>query len=367
MPNEPKTVSLRHFLDAFDIRADRPLNRIQGGGRSEVYRLERGGESFALRILHSTIDREGIRYIQCVTEHLSRSLPEVPTLISATSGLPYAEADGRLATLSYWLPGSHPSPDSPWLLEASAALLARVHRSSLDSPVKNSRPDRPTIESLDWTQNYLFDIDTVRRILFEDSSPLYDTSQKEDWGLVSKILSRKKFLMEQFDVWSNWSKQPGGIGRSLLRAPIHGDIYAANLLSEGDCITALIDWDECQFEPLVYELGRVLWEFAKDRQTHALDEEKRQRFLASYWKAGGPVPPEEQDLLIQYICRLRILESLLYIHNSVTGDFWDARYTLENLIALERLQGGGSAWHSGVALRPNGTAGYRISTGNICP
>lgn len=214
----------------------------------------------------------------------------MPSFISATSGQPYAESGGRLAPLSYWLLNSQPSPDSPQILEASAALLARVHRSSLDSPVKNSRPDRPAYQFLDWTRNYLFDIDTVRRILFEDSSPLYDTCQKEDWGVVSKILFRKKFLMEQFEVRWNWSKQLGGIGRSLLRAPIHGDIYAANLLCEEDRITALIDWDECQFEPLVYELGRVLWEFAKDGRTHTLNEGKRQRFLASYWKAGGPSP-----------------------------------------------------------------------------
>lgn len=341
--NEQKTVSVEPFLDAFDIRPHRPPTRIQCGGRSEVYRLDRDGDSFALRILHASIDREGIRYVQRVTGHLSRALPEVPTLISAESGLPYAESGGRLATLSNWLPGSHPSPDSPWLLEASATLLARAHRTALDSPVKAPRPDRPTYQSLDWRRNYLFDIDTVSRILFEDSRPLHDTSREEDRGVVSEILSRKSFLLEQFNVWSEWSRHPGGTGRPLLRAPIHGDIYAANLLCEGERITALIDWDECQYEPLVYELGRVLWEFAKDRRTHVLDEGKRQRFLSSYEKAGGPVPPAELDLLVPYICMLRVIECLLYLHNSTTGDFWDARYTLENLIALEHLQIEGSA------------------------
>jgi len=336
-----KTGSLEQFLTAFGIWPDQPPIRIPEGGRSEVFRLERGGESYALRILHATIDREGIRYVQRVTDHLSMTLPEVPTLIPTTSGVPFAESGGRLATLSNWLPGTHPSSADPWLLEASAALLARLHRSALDAPVKEPRPDRPTYQSLDWRRNYLFDIDTVRRILFEDSSPLHDTSREEDKGIVEGILSRKSFIMEQADIWSKWSKNPGGIGRALLRAPIHGDIYAANLLCEEDRITALIDWDECQFEPLVYELGRVLWEFAKDGRTYTLNEGKRQRFLSSYNKAGGPVHPEDYDLLVPYISMLRILESLLYIHNSTTGDFWDARYTLENLTALEHLQGGG--------------------------
>lgn len=333
-----KTGPLEPFLAAFGVWPDQPPMRIHGGGRSEVHRLEHGGNSYALRILHATIDREGIRYVQRVTDHLSRSLPEVPTLIPTTSGFPYAESDGWLATLSNWLPGTHPSADGPWLLEASAALLARLHRTALDLPVKVPRPDRPTQQSLDWKKNYLFDTDTVRMILFEDSSPLYETSREEDWEVVTEILSRKSFVMEQTDIWSKWSKNPGGIGRSLLRAPIHGDIYAANLLSADDRITAIIDWDECQFEPLVYELGRVLWEFAKDGRTHALEKSKRQRFLASYRRAGGPVPEEELELLIPYICVIRIIETLLYIHNSTTGDFWDARYTLENLMALERLQ-----------------------------
>jgi Ser/Thr protein kinase RdoA (MazF antagonist) len=338
-----KTGPLEPFLAAFGVWPDQPPTRIHGGGRSEVYRLDRSGASYALRILHATIDREGIRYVQRVTDHLSRTLPEVPTLIPTTKGVPFAEAAGRLATLSRWLPGTHPSANSPWLLEASASLLARLHRTALDSPVKSPRPDRPTYQSLDWRRNYLFDIEAVRRILFEDSTPLFATSREEDKGVVTEILSRKSFVMEQSDVWSNWSRNPGGVGRTLLRAPIHGDIYAANLLSEDERITAIIDWDECQFEPLVYELGRVLWEFAKDSRTHVLDEGKRQRFLASYWSAGGPVPPEETDLLVPYICMLRIIESLLYLHNSTTGDFWDARYTLVNLMALERLQEGGSA------------------------
>ena len=50
------------------------------------------------------------------------------------------------------------------------------------------------------------------------------------------------------------------------------------------------------------------------------------------------MPEEELELLIPYICVIRIIETLLYIHHSTTGDFWDARYTLENLMALERLQ-----------------------------
>ena len=229
-----KTGPLEPFLAAFGVWPDQPPMRIHGGGRSEVHRLEHGGNSYALRILHATIDREGIRYVQRVTDHLSRSLPEVPTLIPTTSGFPYAESDGWLATLSNWLPGTHPSADGPWLLEASAALLARLHRTALDLSVKAPRPDRPTYQSLDWKKNYLFNTDTVRIILFEDSSPLYETSREEDWEVVTEILSRKSFIMEQTDIWSKWSKNPGGIGRSLLRAPIHGDIYAANLLSENN-------------------------------------------------------------------------------------------------------------------------------------
>lgn len=99
-----KTGLMEPFLAEFNVWPDQPPIRIHGGGRSEVHRLEYVGNSYALRILHATMDREGIRYLQRVTDHLSRSLPEVPTLIPTTSGFTYAESDGWLSTLSNWRP-----------------------------------------------------------------------------------------------------------------------------------------------------------------------------------------------------------------------------------------------------------------------
>ncbi len=93
-----------------------------------MYRLDRGGECYDLRVLHATINREGTRYVQRLTDHLSRKIYEVLILIPTTLGLPYAVFGGRLATLSNWLRGAHPPSDSPCLLEDGAALLARVPR-----------------------------------------------------------------------------------------------------------------------------------------------------------------------------------------------------------------------------------------------
>lgn len=116
-----------------------------------------------MRVLHATINREGTRYVQRLTDHLSRKIYEVLILIPTTLGLPYAVFGGRLATLSNWLRGAHPPSDSPCLLEDGAALLARVPRPPPISPSNlPDRTDPPTHPFLDWMRNYLFGIDTLQ-------------------------------------------------------------------------------------------------------------------------------------------------------------------------------------------------------------
>jgi Ser/Thr protein kinase RdoA (MazF antagonist) len=246
--------------------------------------------------------------------------------------------EGRVATLSPWFCGTAPASDAPWLLDASAKLLARLHKSALCIPVCYPRPDRPTYHGLNWAKNYLFELDVVRSLLYTDPSPLYKTCRAEDLKVIDEILKHRAFIMEQHCVWSKQVRKLHRTRPNLIRAPIHGDIYAANMLCNGERIVAVIDWDECQYEPLVYELGRVLWELAKDGQTHSLDEIKMASFLSEYRRNGGPVPDEELDLLVFYIGMLRIIEILLYLNNSTKGDYWSARYTLDNLRALEQLE-----------------------------
>ena len=98
-----------------------------------------------------------------------------------------------------------------------------------------------------------------------------------------------------------------------------------------------MDWDECQYEPLVYDLSRGIWEFCKDKAKTDIDMTLAEKFLQVYFEAGGPVPKEQTDLLLPYIRLVRIVEVLFYIVNSVIGDYWNAEYTVRNLKALKNL------------------------------
>jgi Ser/Thr protein kinase RdoA (MazF antagonist) len=204
-------------------------------------------------------------------------------------------------------------------------------------PEGKKRAGVPTLEELDWENNSMYNRETVNRVLRQDPSPLYRTSPEKVHTSVDYFLSRKDQIFIEYDNAAKWMKGLSTSGRPLLRAVIHGDLYPSNLLWEGRRITGILDWDSCQYEPLVYELGRVLWEYCKEKGRGTIDRSREEFFIDSYFNAGGPVPRDQMDLAHSFIRMLRIMELLFYLQNAVIGDYWDAEYTAENMKALENL------------------------------
>lgn len=152
-----------------------------------------------------------------------------------------------------------------------------------------------------------------------------------------EIMDRVLQIERERENMRGWVAQVARSGRPLHFAPIHGDYYRRNLLVEGDAITAILDWDECQPEWLALELGRALWEFCKCKRTHSLQATCAGAFLQAYQESGGPVAEAEFDLLVPFIRCTRLVEALSDLGKAVRGEVWDAGYTLHNLIAMENL------------------------------
>jgi aminoglycoside phosphotransferase (APT) family kinase protein len=80
-------------------------------------------------------------------------------------------------------------------------------------------------------------------------------------------------------------RRPPVAGRVSL---VHGDLRFGNLLSEGDRLTALLDWEMCHLGDPVEDLGwvyRALWSPERSLPLEA--------FLDAYAEAGGARPADE--------------------------------------------------------------------------
>jgi Ser/Thr protein kinase RdoA (MazF antagonist) len=121
--------------------------------------------------------------------------------------------------------------------------------------------------------------------------------------------------------------------RDHVRGVVHGDFFRGNVLMRGDEVVGLIDWEEAHVAPLVSELANGVWEFGKSKVTHDLDRPAATRFVDAYREAGGPVSPDEDDLLVPLIRAKRVLELL----RAPSDRFVDWAYQEHNLHAAERL------------------------------
>jgi Ser/Thr protein kinase RdoA (MazF antagonist) len=102
----------------------------------------------------------------------------------------------------------------------------------------------------------------------------------------------------------------------LLAGIVHGDFYPGNVITLRGQAVGVIDWENAKPEWLVWELARSLWEFAKDKQRHDLVEDRAGEFLVAYRAAGGPVPREEERLLVPMIRVVRLSEALEHLTNA---------------------------------------------------
>ncbi len=120
-------------------------------------------------------------------------------------------------------------------------------------------------------------------------------------------------------------------------APTHCDYWCNNILVKDGQISAVVDWDGCKAEWLFYALGRATWDFCKTKQGHRLDYPKAMRFLQAYRTAGGPVPPEEFDLLVPVMRCICLIEVLLGLQDAAEVGL--SEHVLDHLLWLENLRG----------------------------
>ena len=111
-------------------------------------------------------------------------------------------------------------------------------------------------------------------------------------------------------------------------------------MADGD-VTALLDWDSCHPDWLLFDLSNAIWEFGLDDDNHTLVVENAHAFLRTYAEAGGPIAEAEFALIIEFIRCRRMIEILTALRGIATGEAWDESpdYLVHNLLSLENLRG----------------------------
>ncbi len=288
--------ALRSALEArYDLGAIRGAARLEGGERNLVLRLEYDAGLAVARISPPAPSAAGVAYEHALLRHMGARFPQVPAPLVGRDGASFFRHDGRVITLFPFMPGRIADRENAAVRAAAATMLGRLHRAALDYPDTAARPRLSPLRDLDWNRNPLWRWDQVEALLAGGPGALAGTPRQADPAArpaLEAIAARAPQIARERGFFCEWVRQIAIAHPALLFAPIQGDYYRGNLLTEGDRISAVLDWDECRPEWLAWELARAIFEFCKDRGAHTLDEARAVAFLAAYRGAGGPVPPE---------------------------------------------------------------------------
>jgi Ser/Thr protein kinase RdoA (MazF antagonist) len=239
--------------------------------------LDGGDEAIAWRaeaepavLIHQSPTWRTADELSWVHELLVRLTPVFPAVapLPTRSGRTFVWHGSALITLYPWVEGTHVNRHDRTQREASAAMLARLHRVLLAT----SMPARPSPSP---------------------DAPWMARAPTEPIELVDPQLDRWHADLED---------RP-----EFIRGLVHGDYYRRNLLWSGGRIAAVVDWHEARHGLLIAEVAGAAWEFGKDDSSKTLDAALSQAFLDRYRSAGGPAEVGNAELIVPLI-RWRLRE-----------------------------------------------------------
>jgi len=282
----------------FPDGADTVSSRLPGGDLNDVFRVEKDGQAYALRLYTRTSTRDMVSEEQEVVRRLAERLPEVLPPIATPAGELSVEYGDRVAALSRFAEGERPDTSAPHR-EAAAGLLARVHAAAAELGVSCRRSTYPAIGDLNWLRSRWWNWEDVQ-------AHIREASPDDCHGIEpSVILDRLTDSLDEIPQGIRTLRQ-----RGLPLVQVHGDYYPGNPKARNGRITALLDWDETRVDWRAWEVARSLWEFCETAHgTLGLDA--AHDFVDAYRAAGGSVLRREVDAFVT-LMRADILWGVLY-------------------------------------------------------
>jgi Ser/Thr protein kinase RdoA (MazF antagonist) len=240
--------------------------RLTGGYANDLFRVRADGEQLVLRVKLGAADPDDVAWEQALARELAGRLPFVHAPRAAF------DVDGRSAWLVPFVDAGPADPVRDRL--AVAAAVGRLHAAGAQLDL-GPRPGYVPLRELAWPPAH----DVLGDVTAEREAAI---------AVVREAAARRPRT---------------GI--------VHGDLFPGNVLADGaGAVAAVIDWDEAQHDWLVWDLAMAVGTFCADEDAGPLDRDAVRAFVAAYREAGGPVPPEEDELLVPLVRVKRVLEVL---------------------------------------------------------
>lgn len=330
-----------HLLERIQSRYDlEPITAVEplvGGEWKTLWRLDGAQAAYVVSLSHPTATEAGVAYEHRLLHYLHAHLPQAPAPLLGRDGSSYFVDQGRIACLLPWMPGEMADGDGVHLV--AARFLAHFHRAGVRYPDLSPRPGAPAWREWDW---HAADWPAIQAMLVT-SPDTQDPVGRRFWQSCGEwavaIANRRQQIARERSYFQQWIADLARSDRPLTTGLLHDDFHGGNLLMADGEVTALLDWDGCHPDWLLFDLSNALWEFCSDDDNHTLSAPDALALLNAYTAAEGPVSEAEYDLIIPAIRCRRLIEILTALRGIATGEAWDDSpdYLVHNLIALETL------------------------------
>lgn len=232
------------------------------GDECDIWHVDTPRGPIALRVSPAFRTEASLGWSHRLLAFVAPRVPEAVVPLATPDGRTAVRWEGHLVSIYPWVEGEPANMEMPFLCDAAASLLARLHKAMRG-----------------WAE----------------PAPVHANTRHHASELVDRELDG---LLLKIDESSG-----------LRRGAVHGDYYPRNLICRTGRIIGVIDWDESHEDLLVQELAWAVWEFAQDPSRADLDPERARRFVAAYADEGGTVPASEHRLIIPLI-RKRLREEV---------------------------------------------------------
>lgn len=271
MPDLLEEVGRRYGLNRLTT-----ATRLSGGFANDVYRVDcPGGVPVVVHIKHPPSNAESLDWEHRQLHALGVELPEVLAPLKALDGSTWFWHGNRPVWLVPWVEGGPAAAEDRCL---AARALGRLHSCSLQP---SARPGH-------------------RRLL---ELPLPEVGEyPADFDPWLPGLHRERAELTRLVTWLERERRP-------MTGMTHNDIFPGNVLVHRGRLAAVVDWEEADLDWLVWDLASAMWSFCASSGGE-LGKDTITDFLGAYRAAGGPVPPQEEELIIPLV-RARLLLEVL--------------------------------------------------------
>jgi homoserine kinase type II len=221
----------RAFLAAYDLGPFVSLHPIAEGVENTNYRLETAGARHVLTLFEARTDAASLPFCLGLTDHLAGRGYPAPRPVRDRDGAWVGTLNGRPAAVIEWLEGAWLRDPSRVEVEASGAMLARLHLDAEGFAVERANPVGPAV----W-----------RRLADRCAT----AATGEDRDILEGV---EAALARLGDPWTD----------DLPRGPIHADYFPDNVLFQEGAVSGVIDFYFGCTDLLAYDLAVALsaWGF----------------------------------------------------------------------------------------------------------